>query len=117
MVSYETTIRNKSQLKTIYKHSTAFSESAIYKHPAMFPSSFPMEYIEAMTEKKQVCIDPFLGSGSVLIAAEQTNRICYGMEIDPIYVDVILRRYHNLYPDKEIKCLNREFNFDKLWLK
>lgn len=59
--------------------------------------------------------DGFLGSGSTLIACEQTNRICYGMEIDPIYIDVILRRYHNLYPDKEIICLNREYDFDKLF--
>jgi len=64
---------------------------------------------------KEVVLDIFLGSGSTLIACEQTNRICYGMEIDPIYIDVILRRYHNLYPDKKIECLNRSFNFEKLW--
>lgn len=38
-------------------------------------------------------LDLFLGSGSTLIACEQTNRICYGMEIDPKYVDVIRKRY------------------------
>jgi DNA modification methylase len=38
-------------------------------------------------------VDPFLGSGSKLIAAESTGRICVGLEIDPLYVDVILRRY------------------------
>jgi len=59
--------------------------------------------------------DFFLGSGSTLIACEQTNRICYGMEIDPIYIDVILKRYHNLYPDKKIKCLIRNFDFNKLF--
>ena len=37
--------------------------------------------------------DPFLGSGTTLIAAEQTGRICYGMELDPGYCDVIRRRY------------------------
>jgi DNA modification methylase len=37
--------------------------------------------------------DPFLGSGTTLIAAEQTGRVCYGMEIDPVYVDVIVRRW------------------------
>ena len=37
--------------------------------------------------------DPFLGSGTTLIAAEQCERICYGLEIDPRYVDVIVRRW------------------------
>ena len=41
----------------------------------------------------QAVYDPFLGSGTTLIAAEQTGRICYGMELDPGYCDVIHRRY------------------------
>jgi DNA modification methylase len=40
--------------------------------------------------------DPFLGSGTTLIAAEQTGRICYGIEIDPRYCDVIVKRWENL---------------------
>jgi DNA modification methylase len=38
---------------------------------------------------------PFLGSGTTLIACEQTNRICYGMELDPAYIDVIIQRWEN----------------------
>ena len=37
--------------------------------------------------------DPFLGSGSMLIAANKTGRVCRGLELDPLYVDVIVRRY------------------------
>jgi len=40
--------------------------------------------------------DPFLGSGTTLIAAEQLGRTCYGTEISPAYVDVIVRRWQNL---------------------
>ena len=40
-----------------------------------------------------IVLDPFLGSGSTLIASEQTNRICYGIELDEKFVDVIVRRY------------------------
>ena len=38
-------------------------------------------------------LDPFLGSGSTLMAAEKTGRCCRGVELDPLYVDVILHRY------------------------
>ena len=41
----------------------------------------------------EIVLDPFLGSGSTLIAAENTGRVCCGIEIDPLYVDVIIRRY------------------------
>ena len=37
--------------------------------------------------------DRFLGSGSTLIAADRTGRVCRGVEVDPVYVDVIVRRY------------------------
>jgi len=40
-------------------------------------------------------LDSFLGSGSTLIACEQTGRTCYGIEIDPGYIDVIIERFEN----------------------
>jgi DNA modification methylase len=40
--------------------------------------------------------DPFLGSGTTLVAAELTGRACYGLEIDPRYVDVIVTRWQDL---------------------
>lgn len=46
-------------------------------------------------DKQDDVYDPFLGSGTTLIAAEQLGRTCYGIEIEPRYVDVILRRYMN----------------------
>jgi DNA modification methylase len=46
-----------------------------------------------LTNRGDIVIDPFLGSGSTLIAAEKTGRVCRGVEIDPLYVDVIVRRY------------------------
>jgi len=61
-------------------------------------------------------IDCFLGSGSTLIACEETKRICYGIEFEPKYVDLILRRYHKLYSEQKIECLNNhKFNFNKLF--
>ena len=84
-------------------------------HPTMKPIELIENAILNSSIKDNIIIDIFLGSGSTLIACEQTNRICYGIELDQIYIDVILRRYHKLYPDKEIKCLNREFDFERLF--
>ena len=62
-------------------------------HPTQKPVSLMAEVI-AWTEG--LVFDPFLGSGSTLIAAEQLNRKCYGMEISPQYCDVIVARWEKL---------------------
>lgn len=54
-------------------------------------------------KKEDIVLDLFLGSGSTLIAAEKTNRICYGMEIDEHYCDVIIKRYEDYTKNKAIK--------------
>ena len=59
-------------------------------HPTMKPVAV-MEWCVDMTEG--TIFDPFLGSGSTLIAAEKTGRKCYGMEMDPKYCDVIVKRW------------------------
>ena len=46
-----------------------------------------------LTNRGEIVLDPFLGSGSTLIAAENTGGVCCGVELDPRYVDVIIRRY------------------------
>ena len=78
-------------------------------HPATFPVELPAKYIKSITDFDDNVIDPFLGSGSTLIACEQTNRICYGMEIDPKYVDVIRKRY--------AKFIGKEEEWEKLTKK
>jgi DNA modification methylase len=45
-----------------------------------------------VTNRGDIVINPFLGSGSTLIAVETTGRVCRGVELDPLYVDVIVRR-------------------------
>lgn len=46
-----------------------------------------------LTDRGDFVIDPFLGSGSTLMAAEKTGRVCRGVELDPLHVDVIVRRF------------------------
>lgn len=64
-------------------------------HPTMKPVSL-MEYcIKNNTKGSDIIYDSFLGSGSTLIAAEKTGRKCYGMELDPKYCDVIIKRWQD----------------------
>ena len=46
-----------------------------------------------LSNRRDIIVDPFLGSGSTLISADKTGRLCRGVELDPLYVDVIVRRY------------------------
>lgn len=62
-------------------------------HLACFPILLPVEALNRFSKENQIMLDPFSGSGSCMIACEQTNRICYMMEIDPHYCDVIRKRY------------------------
>ena len=62
-------------------------------HPAVFPPSLP---IHAMQSWDGDIYEPFCGSGTTLIAAEQLGRKCYGMEISPAYCDVIVKRWETL---------------------
>jgi len=53
------------------------------------------ELVTEGSDKGGIVYDPFLGSGSTLISCEQSGRTCYGMEIDPAYIDVIIERWEN----------------------
>lgn len=63
------------------------------KHNAQKPIEMVVDAVKTATDENEICSDFFLGSGSTLIACEKTNRRCYGMEIDPHYCDVIVKRW------------------------
>lgn len=63
-------------------------------HRAGFPIALPIWILEKMDFAKSL-YEPFLGTGTTLIACEKTNRKCYGMEIDPHYCDVIVKRWED----------------------
>ena len=81
------------------------------EHPTMKPVNL-MEYLVSNnTKSEDLVLDPFLGGGSTLIACEKTNRICYWTELDPKYIQVILKRYYDYTKwQREIKCLNRDLD-------
>jgi site-specific DNA-methyltransferase (adenine-specific) len=72
------------------------------------PSSKPVEIMERLignnTAKGHLVLDSFGGSGSTLIACEKTNRRCFMMELDPIYIDVIVQRWEEFTGQKAVKA-------------
>lgn len=74
-------------------------------HPTMKPIEICEKAIKNSSQRNDIVLDLFLGSGSTLIACEKTNRICYGMEIEPHYCDVIIKRWED-YTDKKAVLIN-----------
>ncbi len=73
------------------------------EHPTMKPVALCEKAMENSSQPNDVVIDAFLGSGSTLIAAERTGRRCYGMELDPHYVRLVLSRWEAFSGDKAKK--------------
>jgi DNA modification methylase len=71
-------------------------------HPTMKPIALLEQLIPDGSPKGGKIYDPFGGSGSTLIACEKLNRKCYMMELDEQYCDVIVKRFNDLFPEKEI---------------
>lgn len=71
-------------------------------HPTMKPIALCSYGIENSSRPGDLVLDFFGGSGSTLIACEQVNRVCYMCEIDPVYCDVIIKRYEKMTGDKAV---------------
>ena len=72
-------------------------------HPTQKPIDLVLWFFERYKGNKVV--DVFLGSGSTLIACEKTNRVCYGMELDENYCDVIINRWEQ-FTGKKAELIN-----------
>ena len=79
------------------------SPQASKLYPTMKPVMLCCKAIVNSSKEKQIVLDPFLGSGSTLIACEKGKRKCYGMELEPHYVDVIVKRWEDFTGKKAVK--------------
>ena len=70
------------------------------EHPTMKPVALVSQAITNSSKKGDIILDLFGGSGTTLIAAHQTGRVCRMMELDPHYIDVIIKRYEDLTGEK-----------------
>jgi DNA modification methylase len=65
-------------------------------HPTAKPVELVMDALLDCSHRGEIVLDSFLGSGTTLLAAERTGRICRGIELDPLYIDTAIRRWQNL---------------------
>jgi DNA modification methylase len=81
-------------------------------HPTVKPVALVANAILDASERGDIVLDPFLGSGTTIIAAERTGRTAYGLELDPAYVDVIVRRWQ-LYTGEQARNAHTGKTFDE----
>ncbi|MGR1343569.1 DNA methyltransferase, partial [Streptococcus agalactiae] len=74
-------------------------------HPTMKPIQLMAYPIQNSSMRGTLVFDPFLGSGSTLMAADQTGRVCYGIELDEKFVDVIVKRYMESTSNRDVSVL------------
>jgi len=82
-------------------------------HPTVKPVGLIADAILDCSARGDVVLDPFLGSGSTLIAAERIGRLCYGIELDPLYVDAAIRRWQHFAGESAVHAADGK-RFDDL---
>jgi DNA modification methylase len=84
------------------------TDELLKAHPTQKPLALPRRALERDSKKDDLILDFFLGSGTTLIACEEMGRICYGLELDPKYCDVIIQRWETLTGEKAKLISNAE---------
>lgn len=92
--------RKIARIRWMGVHGMEKEDTSKRVHPTQKPVELVKWFFGNWGDENDIVADLFLGSGSTLIAAEKTGRICYGMEIDCRYIDVILKRWED-YTGKE----------------
>jgi len=77
-------------------------DAGLGMHPTIKPLALVADAIMDCSKRGAIVLDAFAGSGTTLIAAERTGRKGYGMELDPYYIDTILRRFDGVYGLKAV---------------
>jgi len=85
-----------------------FDKQRIDGHTTPKPVDLIGRALQNSSRANEVVLDLFLGSGSTLIAAEKTGRKCYGMELDPKYCDVVVKRWEAFTGQKAELCSNTQ---------
>jgi DNA modification methylase len=80
-------------------------------HPTVKPVALVSDAILDCSRRGDIVLDAFLGSGTTLVACERIGRRCYGIELDPLYVDTAIRRWQKLTGALAVRAADgRTFN-------
>ena len=71
-------------------------------HPTVKPVALVADAIRDVTRSGEIVLDGFMGSGTTILAAERTKRIAYGIEIEPAYIDVAIRRWSAMSAEEAV---------------
>lgn len=109
--------RNRTNVWT-YPGANGFDRSSdegnlLALHPTVKPVRLVADAILDCSKRGQIVLDPFLGSGSTLMAAQRVGRRCRGIEIDPLYVDATIRRWQK-FTGGQAKLAGSERSFDEV---
>ena len=85
-------------------------------HPTAKPVRMVADAMQDCSARHDIVLDSCLGSGTSVIAAERTGRRCYGLEIDPLYVDTIVRRWQ-AYTGEQARHASSGMSFNELEAK
>jgi DNA modification methylase len=107
--------RHRSNL-WVYPGASSLGSDArrgLKEHPTVKPTALLEDALVDLTNRGEIVLEPFAGSESMLIACERTGRQCRCLELDPLYVDVIIRRYQEV-PGKKAVLMETGESFDDL---
>lgn len=103
---FETCWSREKRRRVVYDHLwagfTARNREFKRAHPTEKPISLIAQMIQDFDDGADLIADPFLGSGTTLLAAEQLNRKCFGLELEPRYCDVIVQRWQELTGERAV---------------
>jgi DNA modification methylase len=96
-----------------YAGANTFARENTKFHPTVKPILLVADAILDSTKRDDIVLDPFVGSGTTILAAERTGRRCYGIELDPLYVDTTVERWQRMSGRKAHSRLGETFDFIK----
>ena len=92
-----------------YSKCLEYERSDEAGHPTIKPIKLVENEIQISSNKNSILFEPFTGSGTTMVACQTLDRTCYGMELEPLYIQVIINRMRKNFPELEIKVNGKEY--------
>lgn len=94
--------KHKREIARIFHRGMTSADSSDRVHPTQKPIQLAEWFVSRFSKDENIIVDPFIGSGTTMVACQNLNRKCRAIEISPNYCAVILERMHTAFPELEI---------------